>query len=182
MEKKQTITVAIFEKETDKQVCFKQKETTNPAFDVAMTELTDYLDTICESKRHGAKEHFMVFLMVNKDNPTRIAFEVAYGPKMRKINWQVPEHIDEFPTNDFTPDGKRIFLDNFPQAPRFSTYEAINSTFENRIRVRINRRLGIHPETGWCSYDSVEPDSEPIDFVTRLAKRKQHGKRNKVGD
>jgi len=188
MEKKQTITVAIFEKETDKQVYFNQKQTADSPFDIAPTELTGYLDTIFQSKPHGTKEHFMVFVMIDNDNPFRILFEVAYGPKKWKkiykgmprfneigtepyaYSWEVPEDIDVFPTNDFTPDGKRIFLDNFPQARRFSTYKAINDTFENRIRVRINRRLGIHPETGWRSYNSVEPVMEAIDFVTRLAK------------
>lgn len=188
MENKQTITVVILEKETDKQVCFNQKATTIAPFHVATTELTGYLDTIYQSKHHGTKEHFTVFVMTDNDNPFRIIFEVAYGPKkwkkiykgMPRLNesgaepyeysWEIPEDIDVFPTNDFTPQGKRIFLDNFPQARRFSTYEAINETFENRIRVRINRRLGIHPETGWRSYDSVEPDLEPVDYVARLAK------------
>ena len=188
MKDKETITVAIFEKETDKQVCFNQKEAPNSAFDFAITELTGYLDTICQSKHRGTKEHFMVFVLINNDNPFRIDFEVAYGPKEWKksykgmpqfdesgtepyqYSWEVPEDIDRFPTNNFRPDGKRIFLDAFPQARRLSTYEAINATFENRLRVRINRRLGIHPETGWRSYDSVEPDLEPVDYAAQIAK------------
>jgi hypothetical protein len=120
MENKHTITVAIFEKETNKQVCFKQKETTNPPFKIATTELTGYLDAIYQSKHHGTKEHFLVYVMVDNDNPFRINFEVAYKQKQWKktykgmpqfnesgsepyaCNWEIPEDIDEFPTNNFT--------------------------------------------------------------------------------
>jgi hypothetical protein len=182
--------IAIFEKDTDKQVSFCEKTTAESPFYTAGAELEGYLDTICQSKLPGTtKEHFVIYVLTDNDNPFRVDFAVEYGtqkckgkfqgtPRLNRtgmvpyqINWEPPEEIDTFPTDKFTSDGKRIFLDNFPQTERFGTYKAINDTFENRLRIRVNRRLNWQVQKGECYDDSDMPDLEPIDYVTRLAQQ-----------
>jgi hypothetical protein len=187
MKTEEQYTVAILEKETDRLVGYNEKLKYHSSFDAATDELADYVDTIHQAKPRGTKEHFAVFVLPNNDNPIRFEFEVIYEPKPWKktfqgapmfnesgtnpyqFSWTIPEDVDTFPTNNFTPDGQRIFLDNFPQTRRFSTYEAINRTFENRIRVRLNRQLGWKEPTGFPA-DDEDPGWDPIDYVTRMAK------------
>lgn len=167
----QIITVSIFEDGTDKQVSFSEETETDPPFFVAVSCLESHVEKICGSKTPGSKVIFGVYCMVNQDYPVRIDFEVCYAPTNRtSYRWIVPQDIDAFPTVNLTSDGPKVVLRHCAQVQRFSSYQNIITTFENRIRSRLDRKLGRYVEPKLPFDGNVEQVWEPVDFVIRLAK------------
>lgn len=112
-----------------------------------------------------------MYYMVNHDYPVRIDFEVCYEPTHRtRYRWIVPQDIDAFPSVDFSSGSPKLILRDCAQAHRFCSYENINRTFENRIRCRLDRKLGFYVEPKLPGEGDVGQDWETIDFVIRLAK------------
>ncbi len=80
------------------------------------------------------------------------------------------EHLDQIEHLDFLFGEPRFISSLDPEKTEKKSFILDGNGLHLANRLRLNRRLDIHPETGWRSYDSVEPDLEPIDYVARLAK------------